>query len=216
MQNASGDEEEVGLYAEMPHTVRMSVAMTTGRATPENIARWSALRARHSSEWLKVKAAKFMIDGVIESKTAAMLEPYDDGSKDVGSPAWKEAEFKAAIARVHRAGFQIYTHAIGDRGVRLTLDAYEAAGRARHRIEHIETINPADLPRFAKLGVIASMQPIHADPSGVDVWSKLIGPHGSRSHSRGARSKKPERASRSRATGPPASPSIPGAASTPP
>jgi predicted amidohydrolase YtcJ len=177
MQNASGDEEEVSLYAEMPHTVRMSVAMTSGRATPENIARWRALSAQHSGDWLKVKAVKFMIDGVIESKTAAMLEPYADGSKDVGSPAWNEAEFKAAIARVHQAGFQIYTHAIGDRGVRMTLDAYEASGRpARHRIEHIETIHPADLPRFAKLGVIASMEPIHADPDTVDVWSKMVGP----------------------------------------
>jgi predicted amidohydrolase YtcJ len=176
MQDAGGEAEEVSLYAEMPHSVRMSVAMTSFEAKPADIARWSALRAKHSTEWLKVKAVKFMIDGVIESKTAAMIEPYNDGTKDAGSPAWKEAEFKAAIARVHRAGFQIYTHAIGDRGVRLTLDAYEAAGRARHRIEHIETINPADLARFAKLNVIASMQPIHAEPGGVDVWSKLIGP----------------------------------------
>ena len=135
------------------------------------------LRRRYASEWLKVKAAKFMIDGVIESKTAAMLEPYADGSQDVGSAAWSEADFKAAIGRVDRAGFQIYTHAIGDRGVRMTLDAYEAAGRAgRHRVEHIETIDAADLARFAKLGVIASMQPIHADPDGVEVWSKMIGP----------------------------------------
>ena len=105
-----------------------------------------------------------------------MIEPYADGSGDAGSPAWKEADFKAAIARVHRAGFQIYTHAIGDRGVRITLDAYEAAGAGRHRIEHIETIHPDDLARFAQLGVIASMEPIHAYPDSVDVWSKMIGP----------------------------------------
>ncbi len=176
MQNASGSADEVGLYAQMPHTVRMSVAMSSGRATAEDIAQWSGLRARHQTEWLKVKAVKFMIDGVIESKTAAMLEPYADGTKDVGSPAWKPDEFNAAIARVHKAGFQIYTHAIGDRGVRMTLDAYAAAGPGRHRVEHIETIHPSDLPRFAKLGVIASMEPIHADPDTVDVWSKMIGP----------------------------------------
>ena len=176
MQNASGSEEEVGLYAEMPRTVRMSVAMSSGGATVEHIKSWMALRHRYASEWLKVKAVKFMIDGVIESKTAAMIEPYADGSGDAGSPAWKEADFKAAIARVHRAGFQIYTHAIGDRGVRMTLDAYEAAGAGRHRIEHIETIHPDDLARFAQLGVIASMEPIHAYPDSVDVWSKMIGP----------------------------------------
>ena len=177
MQNASGTAEEVALYAAMPKTVRMSVAMTSGRATVEDIAHWSKLRERYAGEWTKVKAVKFMIDGVIESKTAAMIEPYADGSGEVGSPAWSETDFKAAIARVNRAGFQIFTHAIGDRGVRLTLDAYEATGRVgRHRVEHVETINAADLPRFAQLGVIASMQPIHADPDGVDVWSKMIGP----------------------------------------
>ncbi len=174
MQNASGTAEEVALYAAMPKTVRMSVAMTSGRATAEDIVQWSALRKRYAGGW--VKAVKFMIDGVIESKTAAMLEPYADSSMDVGSPAWSDVDFNAAIARVHQARFQIYTHAIGDRGVRMTLDAYEAKGRAgRHRVEHIETIAPVDLPRFAKLGVIASMQPIHADPDTVDVWSKLIG-----------------------------------------
>ena len=177
MQNASGNEEEVELYAAMPRTVRMSVAMSSGGATAEDIVKWQALRTRYASEWLKVKAVKFVIDGVIESKTAAMLEPYADGSKDVGSPAWSDGDFKAAVARVHRAGFQAYTHAIGDRGVRMTLDAYEAAGPGgRHRIEHIETIHPNDLARFAKLGVIASMEPIHADPDTVDVWSKMVGP----------------------------------------
>ena len=177
MQNASGTAEEVALYAAMPKTVRMSVAMTSGRATAEDIAQWSALRSRYAGDWVKVKAVKFMIDGVIESKTAAMLEPYADGSQDLGSPAWTEADFKAAAVRTSRAGFQIYTHAIGDRGVRLTLDAYQAIGRAgRHRVEHIETVHAADLSRFAQLGVIASMQPIHADPDGVEVWSKLIGP----------------------------------------
>ena len=77
------------------------------------------------------------------------------------------------------------THAIGDAAVRMTLDAYESAAKAnpapergrRHRIEHIETIDPADVPRFGKLGVIASMQPVHATPSPTpgDVWSVNIG-----------------------------------------
>lgn len=185
MQNASGNAEEVALYAAMPRTVRMSVAMSAGKATAEDIAAWGALRTKHAdkADWLKVHAVKFVIDGVIESKTAAMLAPYADGSNDVGSLSWKEDEFRAAIARVHNAGFQIYTHAIGDRGVRITLDAYAAANAsprrqrdARHRIEHIETIHPDDVPRFARLGVLASMEPIHADPDTVEVWSKLVGP----------------------------------------
>lgn len=183
MQNASGTEEEVGLYAAMPHTLRMTVAMSSGKATAEDATRWQALRTRYGNapEWLKVTAVKFMIDGVIESKTAAMLAPYADGSGDLGTPAWTEPEFRAATQRAHAAGFQLYTHAIGDRGVRLTLDAYEALGkgaaaRGRHRVEHIESLHPDDLPRFSRLGVIASMEPIHADPDTVDVWSKLVGP----------------------------------------
>jgi len=86
------------------------------------------------------------------------------------------------VARLDRTGFQIYTHAIGDRGVREALDAYEAAQAAnkrkytQHRVEHIETVSPADIPRFAKLGVMASMEPIHADPGTVEVWSKAVGP----------------------------------------
>ena len=82
-------------------------------------------------------------------------------------------------------GWQVMTHAIGDAAVRMTLDAYEAAAKAnpapergrRHRIEHIETIDPADVPRFGKLGVIAAMQPVHATPSPTpgDVWSANIG-----------------------------------------
>ncbi len=82
-------------------------------------------------------------------------------------------------------GWQVMTHAIGDAAVRMTLDAYEAAAKAnpapergrRHRIEHIETIDPQDIPRFGRLGVVASMQPVHATPSPApdDVWSVNIG-----------------------------------------
>jgi predicted amidohydrolase YtcJ len=91
----------------------------------------------------------------------------------------------AVVGMLDRRGWQVMTHAIGDAAVRMTLDAYEAAAKAnprpergrRHRIEHIETIDPADVPRFGKLGVIASFQPVHATPSPTpgDVWSTNIG-----------------------------------------
>jgi hypothetical protein len=131
---------------------------------------------------LAVRAVKLVIDGVIESHTAAMLDPYNGRPDTRGNAAWPPEEFDAFTAALDARGIQIYTHAIGDRAVRLTLDAYEKAMRrnrtkgARHRVEHIETIHPDDLPRFAKLGVLASMQPIHADPSGVEVWSLAVGP----------------------------------------
>jgi predicted amidohydrolase YtcJ len=83
-----------------------------------------------------------------------------------------------------RRGFQIFTHAIGDNGIRTALDAYEFAEKSNHtkdrrnRVEHIEDINAADIPRFGKLGVIASMQPLHSYPDSdtLDVWARNVGP----------------------------------------
>ena len=186
IQNAGGSEEDLSLYEELLKqnalTLRVSVAASSGRATDADVASWAMWKKKYNSRWLRAGAVKFMLDGVIESKTAAMIEPYADGSKDRGAPAWNQKEYRDAVARCDKAGLQIYTHAIGDRAVRIALDAYENAIKlnrardARFRIEHIETIHPADLRRFARLGVIASMEPIHADPGSVEVWSKMIGP----------------------------------------
>jgi predicted amidohydrolase YtcJ len=95
-------------------------------------------------------------------------------------------ELNRVVTMMDRRGWQVMTHAIGDRTIRLTLDAYENAARVnpppargrRHRIEHIETIDPADIGRFAKLGVIASMEPFHGNPSPnqIEVWEGNIGP----------------------------------------
>lgn len=186
-QNASGDEEELSLYEELLRkgelTARASLAMSIAQGTPlRRAAEVAALKAKHRGPMLAVRAVKLMIDGVIESYTAAMLEPYADGGGALGDAAWPDAEFRAMVSALDQRGIQIYTHAIGDKGVRITLDAYLAAKRKnktsgrRHRVEHIETVSPADLPRFASEGVIASMQPIHADPSGVEQWSKAVGP----------------------------------------
>lgn len=140
---------------------------------------------------------KGFVDGVIESRTAAMLEPYE-GETGRGMPAWEPDVLDAFVAEADRRGWQVELHAIGDRGVRMALDAFEHAasvngpwagdphGRGvaagtharRHRVEHIETIDPSDIPRFGQLGVIASMQPYHGDPSPnqISVWAGNIGP----------------------------------------
>ncbi|MEZ5775354.1 MAG: amidohydrolase [Hyphomicrobiaceae bacterium] len=127
-----------------------------------------AMRARWAGGRLKSGMVKVFMDGVIDSSTAFMLSDYADRPGVIGDP-WFSAEHFAEIAtRADRLGLQIAVHAIGDAAVRRTLDGYEAAQRAngrrdsRHRIEHIESIDPADIPRFAGLGVIASMQPTHA------------------------------------------------------
>ncbi len=109
-----------------------------------------------------VRAVKFFIDGALGSRGAALLEPYADEPGCCGLTLMPPAAFGAAVRRAVDCGFQVNTHAIGDRGVRLVLDAYAAAPGERCRIEHAQVVHPADLPRFRALGVVASVQPTHA------------------------------------------------------
>ena len=134
---------------------------------------------------LKAGAIKLFADGVIESHTAAMLAPYANRPSIKGEARFTPEQLTRVVGMLDGRGWQIMTHAIGDAAVRMTLDAYEAAAKTnaapergrRHRIEHIETIDPEDIPRFGRLGVVASMQPVHATPSPTpgDVWSTNIG-----------------------------------------
>ncbi len=161
--------------------LRVSVRMAPGDVEgPIKVAlQWGA---RHRDSLLRFGAVKGFVDGVVEAKTAAMLEPYPDGT--TGLPNWSSEALTAAVGAADRAGLQVWLHAIGDRGVRMALEAHEAALRAngrsdrRGRIEHIETISPADYPRFRALGVIASMQPLHANPdqNSETVWVPNAGP----------------------------------------
>jgi predicted amidohydrolase YtcJ len=147
--------------------------------------------------WLDAGILKGFVDGVIEARTASMLEPYE-GDTSRGLPAWEPDKLDAFVAEADRRGWQVEMHAIGDRGVRMALDAFEHAARVngpwagdpqgkgavtgtharRHRVEHVETIHPEDIGRFAALGVVASMQPYHGDPSPnqIGVWAGNIGP----------------------------------------
>ena len=174
IQNASGGRQEIELWQSALRTMRVAMAMSIGRGDCSSIA---DLRGKYTGPEFKVAAVKFVIDGVIESHTAAMLDNYADGSNTRGDLSRDEEGYRKAVAGCAADGWQIYTHAIGDRAVRVALDAYEAGvpRDARPRIEHIETINAKDIARFAQLGVLASMEPIHADPATVDVWSKAIG-----------------------------------------
>jgi predicted amidohydrolase YtcJ len=167
-------------------TVRMrgSVQLSPGPVTAA-ITEARRLGERHRGPRLRFGAVKAYVDGVIEARTAALLEPYaEDPARGRGHPNWEPAALQAAVTEADRASLQVWLHAIGDRGVRMALDAHEAAARAngprdrRGRIEHIETIDPADYPRFKALGVIASMQPLHANPdqNNANVWSRNLGP----------------------------------------
>ncbi len=124
------------------------------------------MRARFQGDMLHCDRVKVFIDGVLETYTALMLEGYPDQPENMGAPLFTAEEMNEIVRRADRHGLQVSTHAIGDGGVRRTLDAYEEARRAngprdsRHRIEHIEMIDPADIPRLRELGVVASLQPI--------------------------------------------------------
>lgn len=148
--------------------------------TPEDT--WDAYahhRAARGRRW-RAGVAKLFIDGVIDSGTGWLLAPDSEGAGV--EPFWPDMDkYRRAVAFFAGHGFQVATHATGDRGVHEALDAYHAAGAApgvRHRIEHIETLDPSDLPRFAAEGVVASMQPQHMTglaPDRSDNWSRRLG-----------------------------------------
>ena len=122
---------------------------------------------------LTVRTLKLYADGSLGSRSAALLQPYSDKPDTSGFLTIKEEDLQPLLQEALRKGIQIQTHAIGDRGNRFILDQYEKAMNAvpkadwkikepRWRIEHSQIVNPVDIPRFAKLGIIPSMQPSHA------------------------------------------------------
>jgi predicted amidohydrolase YtcJ len=129
---------------------------------------------------LTVRAIKKMIDGALGSHGAWLLEPYSDKRDTTGLNTQTPEEISRTAELALRHGFQLCVHAIGDRGNRETLDLFEAAfarhpqdADVRFRIEHSQHLHPGDIPRFGKLGVIASMQGVHATSDGPWVVPKL-------------------------------------------
>ena len=172
---------------ELSVRVLASLQVDTGRGVSE-ARRLASLRRRYAGTRLKATTAKIFADGVIEPHTAALLEPYVDLPGDRGTPLLEPEAFDALARALDQAGFQIHVHAIGDRAVRMSLDAFEAAGRAngfrdmRHHIAHLELIDPADIPRFKRLGVAANFQALWAYPDTyiTDLTLPILGPARSR------------------------------------
>jgi len=190
LESAISDLQNADLYDELRRNGELTLRFYLAYyAVPpslgqDQLEKIEDARRRYHDEWISAGAVKFFLDGVIESHTAAMLDPYSDDPKQTGALLWEPPTYRQVVTELDRRGIQIFTHAIGDKAVRLALDAYQNAAAVNHtkdarpRIEHIETVSAQDIDRFGKLGVIASMQPLHSypDEDTVDIWARNVGP----------------------------------------
>lgn len=174
LEEASASEEDLAAYEALDTrgevTARVSISITADTdKVLADVPRIKALRARYRGKRFHADSVKIFADGVLETRTAAVLVPYVGFGDDRGKANLDPSDFKALATALDKEGFQIHVHAIGDRAIRDTLDALEAAQKSngvrdsRHHIAHLELIDPADIPRFRRLGVIANFQPFWAN-----------------------------------------------------
>lgn len=188
VHNMDNWNDGIAVYAALEDlgelTVRVYVPYNVEPETPiDRIAEAAELRRRYQGDYVRAGAVKVFMDGVLESCTALMVDDYAGQPGNRGGALHTAERFNAIAAAADRLGLQIFVHACGDGAVRRTLDGYAHAQRvngrrdSRHRVEHIEVIHPDDIARFAELGVIASMQPIHSpiSVSPADVWPQRTG-----------------------------------------
>ena len=150
--------------------------------TEADITRYEELRKQYKGPLMKFGAIKGFLDGTVDARTAAMFEPYVGGG--TGIPFWEQDDLNKTVALYDKEGFQVMLHAIGDRAVNMALNAFEYAAKTngtsgrRHRVEHGEVPALADLPRFKRLGVIASTQAMFANPDAtvLENFAVLLGP----------------------------------------
>jgi predicted amidohydrolase YtcJ len=182
---AWADEADLRTYAaaDRAGTLRLRVvaAMEADSADEKDLLkRLRDWRTRFATRRVRPIAVKLFQDGVIEARTAAMLAPYLDRKNDAGTPIHDQPTLNRLAAALDRDGFQIHVHAIGDRAIRMTLDAFEFARKQngardnRNTITHLELIDPADIPRFRPLGVVANFEPLWA--SGDEYLTRLTEP----------------------------------------
>jgi hypothetical protein len=186
--DVSYESDRGELLAELLSDGRLPIRVVVGLPLDDNLAAAVEEAPAWQSERLRLGFAKSFVDGVIESRTALMVDPYP-GSTKRGHPLVQRDVLEAKVRAAHALGVAVALHAVGDGAVRMSLDVFEAAAKdkesspastsAPSRIEHIEVLQPSDAARFAKLGVVASMQPYHALPSDDDIpsgaWPDNVG-----------------------------------------
>ncbi len=165
----NSDWKDFLVYERLKKEGKLTARITEWLPFLEPLSRLQQMRRRGGTTdpWLKTGAVKVLVDGSVGSRTAAMLAPYADDASTSGILRVEWNALKQMAVERDAAGFQLAFHAIGDRANRMALDAFAAVRAAngprdrRGRIEHAQVVAPADFPRFAELGVIASMQPVH-------------------------------------------------------
>jgi predicted amidohydrolase YtcJ len=172
--SAATDEAALRAYSAADRqdslTFRVIAALHLGDPLPDSmLPKLRELRTRYAGPLVHPTVVKLFADGVIEARTAALLAPYGGRKGDAGQPIYDPAALKDLAAKLDQDGFQIHVHAIGDRAIRTTLDAFayararNGAHDARHTITHLELIDPDDIPRFRALGVVANFQAFWAN-----------------------------------------------------
>jgi len=190
---ASAQEEILRAYAAADARGELKVRVLASiYVDPEKglgqIADLKQKRERFRGRYLQAASAKVFADGVLESGTAALLEPYLNRGGSKGLPIWEPAALDGMVGALDKEGFQVHVHAIGDCAIRMSLDALERAeqsnGRrdARHHLAHLELIQPQDIARFRELGVLANFQGLwaSADPYITRLTEPALGPERSR------------------------------------
>jgi predicted amidohydrolase YtcJ len=167
-------------------TLRVAGAclVTAADSVETALTRLRALRAAHGGPWYHLNAAKFFLDGGLENRTAALITPYADAKGGNAPLMFAPGQIAALFTALDAERFQIHVHCIGDAATRAALDGFAAARRANgvwpslHQIAHVQMVDPADMARFAALGVMANMQPLWAcsDPDVPDDTMAMIGP----------------------------------------
>jgi predicted amidohydrolase YtcJ len=189
LNEASADEAIVRAFARTD-----SLGKLTARAVvnllvdpqrgPEQVPHLAELRGKYTRGLVRPVSAKIFLDGVIEGGTAALLQPYIDRPGYRGELNVPPERMNALVHSLDSAGFKVHVHAIGDRAIRVAFDAFERQHRLdggagpHHVLAHIQLFDPADIPRFAALGVVASFQPLWAyrDSYMKDLTEPRLGP----------------------------------------
>jgi len=176
VQDPGGSWQDVDIYRKLYSEGRLKIRIYKAVYGPGPEADRLIREGVHIGEFnhhFTIRSIKVVSDGALGSRGAALLEPYSDEQETSGFLTVKVEDLRPMLIAALKGGIQVETHAIGDRANRFILDEYERAFQAvspaerevsapRWRDEHAQIVNPADLPRFAKLGIIPSMQPSHA------------------------------------------------------